>query len=83
MEPHSLPKNISTLDDIQRQRLQTLLSVDEMVEKIVSKLRNLQILDNTYVIFTSDNGFHIGKVMQKNDFDSDVKLFRTIHTTVG
>lgn len=31
-----------------------------MVQSIMQKLQDRGILDNTYVIFTSDNGFHIG-----------------------
>jgi arylsulfatase len=48
-------------DEWHRLRLQSLQSVDEMVEAVILKLDNLGILDNTYVIYTSDNGFHIGQ----------------------
>lgn len=61
MQPTSLPSNITNLDDIQRKRLQTLLAVDELVEAVVAKLKETKAYDNTYVIFTSDNGFHIGE----------------------
>ncbi|KAK1594236.1 sulfatase [Colletotrichum navitas] len=44
-----------------RRRLQTLQSVDEMVDAIIDRLDQAGILDNTYFIFTSDNGFHIGQ----------------------
>lgn len=64
MPPNSLPTNVSILDDIQRRRLQTLLSVDELVENLIRKLQSLQLLENTYVIFTSDNGFHIGTFLE-------------------
>lgn len=42
-------------------RWQTLLSVDDMVEKLVKRLQSHGELDNTYIFFTSDNGFHTGK----------------------
>lgn len=61
MPPAHLPSNVSVLDGIQRKRLQSLLSVDEMVERIINKLEKLQELENTYIFFLSDNGFHIGK----------------------
>ncbi|EFQ31015.1 sulfatase [Colletotrichum graminicola] len=42
-------------------RLQALQSVDEMVDTIINRLDRAGILNNTYVIFTSDNGFHTGQ----------------------
>lgn len=42
-------------------RWQTLLSVDDLVERIVKTLREQGHLDNTYIFFTSDNGYHAGK----------------------
>ena len=48
-------------DEYQRQRLRALKSVDDMVGSIVEKLDTTGQLDNTYIIFTTDNGFHIGQ----------------------
>lgn len=61
MPPKHLPQNVSTLSEIQRHRFQSLLAVDEMVEEIFLQLKKINVLDRTYVMFTSDNGFHIGK----------------------
>ena len=44
-----------------RERWESLLAVDEGVERIIDKLRDKGELDNTYVIFTSDNGFMQGE----------------------
>jgi len=44
-----------------RNRLRTLQAVDEMVAGLVSELRQQGELDNTYIFFTSDNGFHLGE----------------------
>jgi arylsulfatase A-like enzyme len=42
-------------------QLRTLLSVDDMVDSIMRKLQANGELDNTLVIFTSDNGYHWGE----------------------
>ena len=44
-----------------RERWESLLAVDEGVEKIVAELRRAGELDDTYVIFTSDNGYMQGE----------------------
>jgi N-acetylglucosamine-6-sulfatase len=48
-------------DYIHRRRLQSLLAVDEMVQRIVQTLDSMRLLDRTYIIFTSDNGFQLGE----------------------
>jgi N-acetylglucosamine-6-sulfatase len=44
-----------------RERWESLLAVDDGVEKIIEELRRTGELDNTYVIFTSDNGYMQGE----------------------
>lgn len=41
-------------------RWQTLLSVDDMVMQLVKKLDSIKELNNTYIFYTSDNGYHTG-----------------------
>uniref|UniRef100_A0A7N6B1N0 N-acetylglucosamine-6-sulfatase n=1 Tax=Anabas testudineus TaxID=64144 RepID=A0A7N6B1N0_ANATE len=53
--------SVQFLDDAFRKRWRTLLSVDDLVEKIVQRLEDRGELDNTYIIFTSDNGYHTGQ----------------------
>lgn len=48
-------------DEYQRRRMRSLLSVDEMVGDIVRRLDDEGVLDNTYIFYTSDNGFHISQ----------------------
>ncbi|KAJ5731912.1 hypothetical protein N7493_003393 [Penicillium malachiteum] len=48
-------------DFFYRSRLQALQGVDELVDSLVTRLEESDKLDNTYIIYTSDNGFHIGQ----------------------
>lgn len=42
-------------------RLRSMLAVDEMVKELVNALDQAGELGNTYIIFTSDNGLHMGE----------------------
>jgi N-acetylglucosamine-6-sulfatase len=44
-----------------RERLRALRAVDDMVETVVDALRETGRLDSTYVVYSSDNGFHMGQ----------------------
>ena len=55
------PRRIATITRNFQARQEALLSVDEAVQQIVSTLRATGELDNTYVVFTSDNGFFHGE----------------------
>ncbi|KAJ5655250.1 sulfatase [Penicillium longicatenatum] len=48
-------------DYYHRRRIQTLQAVDELVESIILRLEQSNLLENTFVIFTTDNGFHISQ----------------------
>lgn len=49
-------------DDWYRKRLQSLQAVDELIDSIVARLEESpEVLENTYLIYTTDNGFHIGQ----------------------
>lgn len=52
--------NVDFLEDFYGMRQGALRSVDDMITTIIQKLNNTGVLDNTYIIFTSDNGYHIG-----------------------
>lgn len=52
---------IAQMQDFYRKRLQSLQAVDEMLSLIIETLRAVGQLENTYIFFTSDNGFHMGE----------------------
>ena len=54
-------RSINNLERAYRSRIQSLQAVDEMVASFVAQLEALGQLDNTYIVFTSDNGFHLGE----------------------
>ncbi|KAJ3562792.1 hypothetical protein NPX13_g8434 [Xylaria arbuscula] len=51
---------VEDTDDLFRRRIQGLQGVDEIIEDVVALLGDLDILDNTYIIYSSDNGYHLG-----------------------
>jgi N-acetylglucosamine-6-sulfatase len=53
-------KESSQIDDRYRERLEATLAVDEMVGSLVDELEAAGELENTYIVFTSDNGYHLG-----------------------
>ncbi len=51
----------SSIDPFYRRRLQATMSLQDVVFKTVAALVDTKQLDNTYVVLTSDNGFHLGQ----------------------
>jgi N-acetylglucosamine-6-sulfatase len=52
---------IAEIDDLYRQRLESMLAVDEMVASLVEELEAAGELENTYLFFASDNGYEQGE----------------------
>lgn len=59
--PPLYPEQVAVMDAEYRARLQTLQAVDEMVARLIAVLEDTDHLRDTYVIFTSDNGYHLGQ----------------------
>jgi len=54
-------KQIKVIDNERRRQQEQLISVDESVGELIDALKSKGILDDTYVIFASDNGFFRGE----------------------
>jgi N-acetylglucosamine-6-sulfatase len=65
-------------DEAYRNRVRMLQAVDEMVENLVATLEAKGVLDNTYLLFTSDNGFHMGhhrlKPGKQLPYEEDIRV---------
>jgi len=66
------------VDALARRRAQSLQAVDRDVAGLVAHLRGIGVLDNTYIIFTSDNGFHLGQhrmpAGKQTAYETDIHL---------
>ena len=57
----ALSKNeAKALDRDNRNRWLTLMSVDDLVEAVVSTVDRLGIAESTYIFYSSDHGYHLG-----------------------
>jgi N-acetylglucosamine-6-sulfatase len=52
--------------EVHRQRLESLKSVDDAVAQVVATLRETGELDDTLLVFTSDNGYMLGEHSLEN-----------------
>jgi N-acetylglucosamine-6-sulfatase len=61
-----------------RARARSVQAVDDMIGRIRATLRATGIARNTYIVFTSDNGFHLGQHRltdgKRTAFDADIRV---------
>ncbi len=69
---------IAAIDQEYRARLESLLALDEGIERIVQHLAARGELKNTYIVFTSDNGYHLGQHRLRNGkaqiYEEDIRM---------
>lgn len=72
------PELIDRYENINQKRLQSMLAVRDMLERIIDTLESKGQLSNTYIIFTSDNGYHIGQHRMKagklTPYEEDIQV---------
>ena len=55
------PEQVARAEELYVNRVRSMLAVDDMIGRLVRTLEESGELDNTYIVFTSDNGFHLGQ----------------------
>lgn len=72
------PAAIAGMDTFRRKQLQSIQAVDEGIAALIQALQDVGRLDNTYVIFLSDNGLHAGQhrfpTGKGTPFEEDIKV---------
>jgi N-acetylglucosamine-6-sulfatase len=77
LPPFPVPE-VHAIDSLYRKRIRSLQAVDRGVAKLVHTLRVTKQLDNTYIVFASDNGFHLGQhrmpAGKQTAYESDIHV---------
>ncbi|MBI5890086.1 MAG: sulfatase [Nitrosomonadales bacterium] len=61
LNPLLTPSAIQAIATLREKRHESLLSVDEGIQRLVGLLQQTGELSRTYIVFTSDNGWHMGE----------------------
>ena len=76
--PPLTEKLMGHMDRWYRKRARAVMAIDEMVGSLRETLKSLGIADRTLVVFSSDNGFHMGeyslKYSKMTPFDIDIRV---------
>lgn len=66
------------VDELYKSRLRTLLSVDDLVYDLIATLDDIDVLENTYILFTSDNGYRFGQFRMPqgkfHPYENDIRV---------
>ncbi|PZS20118.1 MAG: sulfatase [Pseudonocardiales bacterium] len=76
--PPLTAKNTKQIDDEFRLRVQSVQAVDAMIGHLQQQLQDKGLAKNTYIVFSSDNGYHMGEHQlrpgKQTAFDTDIKV---------
>jgi N-acetylglucosamine-6-sulfatase len=71
-------ETVDHIDEVFRKRIRSLQVLDANVARLFSSLESSGAIDNTYVVFTSDNGYHMGnhrrEIGKYTQFQTDVSV---------
>jgi arylsulfatase A-like enzyme len=72
------PGKLGAINRAFRKRVRDVQSVDRMISRVEHVLAARHLLDNTYIVFSSDNGYHTGEYRlmpgKLTAFDTDVHV---------
>jgi arylsulfatase A-like enzyme len=61
-----------------RRRLQSMAAVQELIAGLIEQLRQEDLLDTTFIVFSSDNGYHFGEhrlpLGKNTPYETDVRV---------
>ena len=61
-----------------RNRWASLLQVDRVIDAVVNKLEAEGVIDDTYIVFSSDHGYHLGQFRigssKQHPYETDVRV---------
>jgi N-acetylglucosamine-6-sulfatase len=76
--PPMNPAVVANLTRAFRLRVQAMQSVDRMIGRLQAEVQRLGVAQNTYFVFNSDNGFHLGdynlRPGKQTAFDTDIRV---------
>ncbi|SDT16593.1 sulfatase family protein [Microlunatus soli] len=76
--PPLTEKDIKNGDATFAKRVRSALAVDDMIGRLQQHLKAQGIADDTYFVFSSDNGFHIGEHRlrrgKQTPYDTDIRV---------
>jgi arylsulfatase A-like enzyme len=77
-DPPLSEANLVKIEQLYRLRVQSVQAIDEMLPALFDALRESGQLENTYIFFTSDNGFHLGDHRQfigkGSPYEEDIRV---------
>jgi N-acetylglucosamine-6-sulfatase len=72
------PTQVAAIDAIYRKRAQAVEAVDKLVADTEATLAAEHLTKNTYIVFSSDNGYHLGQHRldrgKQTAFDTDIRV---------
>jgi arylsulfatase A-like enzyme len=72
------PADMARIDTDFRKRAQSVQAVDKMIGELQAAVRAIGEADNTYFVFSSDNGYHMGEFRlmpgKMTAYDTDIRV---------